>query len=114
MLLPLLLPRRFTGRCGPGPTLRETLAVPGARLNIAWVAGVYPVAAMTMTLGTFHLRLAPPGLARDAAGPEYERRFLALAGGAGALLWGIASDFLPVRWLLMTLAVVFLLAALSL
>ena len=114
ILLLLLLPGWFTGYYGPGPTLRETLAVPGARLNIAWVAAVYPVAAMTMTLGTFHLRLAPPGLARDAARLEYEYRLVALAGGAGALLWGIASDFLPVRWLLMALAVVFLLAALSL
>ena len=55
-----------------------------------------------------------PGLVQDAARLEYEYRLVALAGGTGALLWGIASDFLPVRWLLMALAVVFLLAALSL
>ena len=114
ILLLLLLPRWFTGHYGPGPTLRETLAVPGAKLNIAWVAAVYLVAAMVMTAVVPHLRWAPPGLVQDAARLEYEYRLVALAGGTGALLWGIASDFLPVRWLLMALAVVFLLAALSL
>ena len=58
--------------------------------------------------------MGAPGLVRDAARLEYEYRLVALAGGTGALLWGIASDFLPVRRLLMALAVVFLLAALSL
>ena len=53
-------------------------------------------------------------MVQDAARLEYEYRLVALAGGTGALLWGIASDFLPVRWLLMALTVVFLLAALSL
>ena len=114
VLLFLILPRWFTGYYGPGPTLRETLAVPGARLNIAWVAAVCLVAAMVMTAGVPHLRWAPPGLVQDAARLEYEYRLVALAGGTGALLWGMAADFLPVRWLLMTLAVVFLLAALSL
>ena len=114
ILLLLLLPRWFTGYYGPGPTLRETLAVPGAKLNIAWVAAVYLVAAMVMTAGVPHLRWVPPGLVQDAARLEYEYRLVALAGGTGALLWGMASNFLPVRWLLMTLAVVFLLAALSL
>ena len=114
ILLLLLLPRWFTGYYGPGPTLRETLAVPGAKLNIAWVAAVCLVAAMVMTAVVPHLRWVPPGLVQDAARLEYEYRLVALAGGTGALLWGIASDFLPVRWLLMALAVVFLLAALSL
>ena len=114
ILLLVLLPRWFTGHYGPGPTLRETLDVPGAKLNIAWVAGVYLVAAMIMTLGTPQLRLVPHGLVRDVAMVESEYQFVALAGGIGALLWGMASDFLPVRRLLIALAVVSLLAALSL
>lgn len=114
ILLLALLPRWFTGHYGPGPTLRGALAVPGAKLNIAWVAGIYLVAAMIMNLGTPHLRLVPPGLVRDVAVLESEYQFVALAGGTGALLWGIASDFLPARWLLTGLAVVSLLAALSL
>lgn len=36
---------------------------------------------------------------------------MALAGGIGALAWGVASDFLPVRWLLIALAVLTLPAA---
>ncbi len=114
ILLLALLPRWFTGHYGPGPTLREALAVPGAKLNIAWVAGIYLVAAMIMNLGTPYLRLVPPGLVRGAAGPEYEYQFVALAGGTGALVWGMASDFLPARWLLIALVVVSLLAVLSL
>ena len=41
-------------------------------------------------------------------------RLVALAGGIGALLWGIAADFLPVRRILIALAVVSLSAAASL
>ena len=36
---------------------------------------------------------------------------LALAGGIGALLWGVSADFVPVRWLLVALAVLSLPAA---
>ena len=114
ILLLVLLPRWFTGHYGPGPTLREALAVPGAKLNIAWAAGIYLVAAMIMNLGTPKLRLVPPGLVRGAAGLEYEYQFVALAGGTGALLWGMASDFLPARWLLIATALVSSLTVVSL
>ena len=50
-LLFLLLPRWFTGLYGLGLTLRETLAVPGAKLNITWVAAVYLVASIMITSG---------------------------------------------------------------
>ena len=50
-LLFLLLPRWFTGHYGVGSTLRETLAVPGAKLNVAWVAAVYLVASLMVTCG---------------------------------------------------------------
>ena len=44
-------------------------------------------------------------------GPEFGFLDHALAGGIGALLWGIASDFFPVRQLLIILAVLSLPAA---
>ena len=41
-------------------------------------------------------------------------QFIALAGGIGALLWGIAADYFPARRLLIAMAVLSLLAGLSL
>ena len=107
----LLLPRWFTGAYGPGPTLRETIAVPGAKAQIAWVGAVCLVAAMTMGAGATHSRWVTAAMRPDFAYPEFGYQALALAGGVGALLWGVASDFFPVRRLLIALAVLSLPAA---
>ena len=111
VLLFLLLPRWFTGHYGPGLGLRETLAVPGAKLNVAWVAAVYLVVSLIVTAGATRLGWVTSKLVQDGVSLEPN---VALAGGIGALLWGIAADFFPARWLLVALAVLSLLAAISL
>ena len=110
----LFLPRWFTGHYGPGLTLRQTLAVPGAKLNVAWVAAVYLVASLMVTAGATYLGWVASKLVQDGASLESNFRFIALAGGIGALLWGIAADYFPVRKLLIAMAALSLLAALSL
>ena len=107
----VLLPRWFKGTYGPGPTLRETIAVPGVKARFASAAAIYLVAAMILAAGSLHLRwvtaaAAPVGTAHDA---WYQA--LALAGGIGALVWGVAADFFSVRWLLIAVAVLSLPAA---
>ena len=104
-MLFLLLPRWFKGTYGPGPTLRETIGVPGAKARIAWVAAVYLVTAMVLAAGDTHLRWVTLAMWQEFGEREFGFRALALAGGLGALLWGIASDLIPVRRLLIILAV---------
>ena len=58
VLLFLLLPRWFQGTYGPGPSLRETLAAPGVKVLIGWVAAVYLAAEVVLAEGWFHLRRA--------------------------------------------------------
>ena len=113
-LLFLLLPRWFNGRYGSGLTLRETLAVPRDKLNVAWVAAVYLVASIMVTTGATHLGWVTFKLEQGGAGLESDFWFIALAGGIGALLWGIAADYFPARWLLLGLAALSLLASVSL
>ena len=113
-LLFLLLSRWFTGHYGPGLSLRETLAVPGAKLNVAWVAAVYLVAFVMVTAGATRLGWVTSKLVQDGASLESDVRFIALAGGIGALLWGIAADYFPARLLLIVLEALSLLAAVSL
>ena len=113
-LLFFLLPRWFTGHYGPGLTLRETLAVPGTKLNVAWVAAVYLVASIMVTSGATHFRSVIFKLEQGGAGLESDLRVIALAGGIGALLWGMAADYFPARWLLIALAALSLLAGVSL
>ncbi len=105
ILLFLLLPRWSRGTYGPGPSLREVIAVPGANVRLAWVTGVYLVAAMVLAAGSTHLRWVTLAMLPDGAELDFGFRALALAGGVGALLWGIASDFFPVCRLLVILAV---------
>ena len=113
-LLFLLLPRWFTGHYGVGSTLRETLAVPGVRLNVAWVAAVYLVASLMVTAGATRLGWVTFKLVQDGVSLESDFQFIALAGGIGALLWGMAADYFPARRLLIALAALSLLAAVSL
>ena len=85
----LLLPRWFTGTYEPGPTLRETVAVPGAKIQIIWVAAVYLVAAMILSVVWVLVWRVNMEVAQDFPIPEFAFQALALTGGTGALLWGI-------------------------
>ena len=108
ILLFLLLPRWFSGNYGPGPTLREAIDVPGAMSQIAWASAVYLFAVTILGNTTTQLLLATGPLGPD---PEIGGQYIVLCAGIGALLWGVAADFLPVRGLLIALAVLSLPAA---
>ena len=103
-LLFLFLPRWFAGPEQTGRTLRETGAVPGAKWLFLWVAGVYLVGAMIVDTGTTHLRFIALMTSPGIADLEFGFPATVLAGGLGALLWGISADFLPVRRLLIAAA----------
>ena len=107
----ILLPRWFQGTYEPGPTLRETIVVPGVKARIVWATAVYLVAAMIIGSGTTYLRLITASMAPIGAEREFGYQALALAGGIGALAWGVAADFFSVRRLLIALTVLSLPAA---
>ena len=71
-------------------------------------------ASLMVTAGATRLGWVTSKLVQDGASLESDVRFIAFAGGIGALLWGIAADYFPVRWLLTALAALSLLAAVSL
>ena len=102
----VLLPRWFRGTYGLGPSLRETIVVPGVKARFASAAAVYLVAAMIFAAGSLHLRWVTAAAAA-AVGADYYAWYqaLALAGGIGALVWGAAADFFSVRWLIIAVAV---------
>ena len=102
----IFLPRWFRTTYGSGPTLRETIAVPGVKARFALAAAVYLLAATVLAAGSTHLRWVTAAAAAAAVGADYYAWYqaLALAGGIGALLWGVAADFFSVRWLLIALA----------
>ena len=105
IFLCIFLPRWFRGNYGPGPTLRETIAVPGVKARFASAAAVYLLAATVLAAGSTHLGWVTAAAAA-AVGADYHAWYqaLALAAGIGALVWGVAADFFPVRWLLIALA----------
>ena len=104
VLVFLLLPRCFSGPYGPGPSIRETVSVPGIRTRILWVAAVYLVGAILLAADTTHLRWVTLAINSDFGEKGFGFRDLAIASGAGALAWGVAADFFPVRRLLIILA----------
>ena len=112
MVLYMFLPRWFRGNYQPGPTLRETIAVPGVKTRFASAAVVHLAAAMIIAAGSTHLRWVTAA-AKVVVGADYDAWYeaLALAGGIGALVWGAAADFFPVRWLIIALAALSLPAA---
>ena len=109
MILYIFLPRWFRGDYGPGPTLRETIAVPGVKTRFGSAAAVYLVSAMVLAAGSTHLGWVTVA----AVGADYDTWYqaMALAGGIGALVWSVAADFFPVHWLLIALAALCLPAA---
>ena len=112
IFLYIFLPRWFRGNYQPGPTLREIIAVPGVKARFASAAAVFLLAATVLAAGSTHLRWVTAAAAA-AVGADYYAWYqaLALAGGVGALLWGVAADFFSVRWLVIALAVLSLPAA---
>jgi len=112
MVLYIFLPRLFRGAYGPGPALRETIAVPGVKANFASAAVVYLIAAMILAAGSTHLRWVTAA-AQAEVGADYDALYpaMALAGGIGAVVWGAAADFLSVRWPLIAVAALSLPAA---
>ena len=105
MVLYIFLPRWFRGNYQPGPTLRETIAFPGVKARFASAAAVYVLAATVLAAGSTYLRWVTAA-AQAAVGADYDAWYqaLALAGGTGALIWGVAADFFPVRRLIIALA----------
>ena len=103
-MLFVFLPRCFTGPDESGQTFRETIAVPGAKVLIVWVAAVYLVSAAIMTRGTTYLNSITLTTSQGTIDLELGYQITALVGGIGALLWGISTDFYPVRRLLIALA----------
>ena len=105
IFLYIFLPRWFKGNYQPTPTLRETIALPGVKVRFASGAVVHLAAAAIIAAGSTHLRWVTAA-AKVAVGADYDAWYqaLALAGGIGALVWGAAADFFPVRWLLIALA----------
>ena len=112
MVLYIFLPRWFRGNYQPGPTLRKTIAVPGAKARFASAAAVYLLAATVLAAGSIYLRWITAA-AQAAVGADHDAWYqaLTLAGGTGALIWGVAADFFPVRWLIIALAALSLPAA---
>ena len=112
ILLYILLPRWFRGNYQPGPTLRETIAFPGIKARFASAAAVYLLAATVLAAGSIYLRWVTAAAAA-AVGADHDAWYqaMALAGGIGALFWGVAADFFPVRWLIIALAALSLPAA---
>ena len=110
VLLFLFLPRSFSGSYGPGPTLRETVVHPGAKSQFAWGDGRLPSRGHDRSRGVGPPPVGhPSGTLRRKPGVRITGP--GLGGRDQRLLWGIASDFLPVPRLLITLAVLLLPAA---
>ena len=112
MILYVFLPRWFRGTYGPGLTLRETIALPGVKARFASAAAVHLAATTIIVAGSTHLRWVTAA-AQAAIGADHDAWYqaMALAGGIGALFWGVAADFFPVRWLIIALAALSLPAA---
>ena len=102
----ILLPRWFKGNYSPTPTFREAIAVPGVRAGFVWAAAVYLVSAVILATGSTHIRWVSA-----ATGDDTGYQAMALAGGLGALAWGVAADLVSIRLLFIAVAVLSLPAA---
>ena len=106
-----LLPRVFAGSYEPGLTLRETLAVPSVRRAAVWVTVTYFIAYMAMSTMVVAFSVLPnltmPLLSR-VEGVLSQHQAMAITTGISVLLWGIASDFYPVRRLFLIAALLLL------
>ena len=106
-----LLPRVFAGSYGPGSTLRQTLAVPSVRRDAVWVTVTYFIAYMAMSTMVVAFSIFPNltmPLISGVKGVSSQHQAMAITIGISVLLWGIASDFYPVRRLLLVAALLLL------
>ena len=106
-----LLPRVFAGSYGPGSTLRQTLAVPSVRRDAVWVTVTYFIAYMAMSTMVVAFSVFPNltmPLISGVKGVSSQHQAMAITIGISVLLWGIASDFYPVRRLLLVAALLLL------
>ena len=106
-----LLPRVFAGSFEPGRTLRETLAVPSVRRAVVWVTVTYSIAYMTMlimVIWIYNFSSLTTGPLSGVEGVWSQHQAMAITIGISVLLWGIASDFYPVRRLFLIAALLLL------
>ena len=106
-----LLPRVFAGSFEPGRTLRETLAVPSVRRAVVWVTVTYSIAYMAMlimVIWIYNFSSLTTGPLSGVEGVWSQHQAMAITIGISVLLWGIASDFYPVRRLILVAALLLL------
>ena len=103
VILLLFLPRVFTYSYGPGPTLLRELAVPRVRRTVVGAAAAYSIAyiaAITTITALPLISVATPSFIFGIDSIWYTREAMTISVAISVLLWGIASDFYPVRRLL--------------
>ena len=106
-----LLPRVFAGSYGPGSTFRQTLAVPSVRRAAVWVTVTYSIAYMAkliMVIWIYNFSSLTTGPLSGVEGVWSQHQAMAITIGISVLLWGIASDFYPVRRLILVAALLLL------
>ena len=111
LVLLRFLPRVFTYSYGSGPTLLRELAVPRIRRAVVGAAAVYLiayVAMVTMIMAMSRISDATPSFISGMDSIWFPRQAINLSVGISALLWGIASDFYPLRRLIFVAGLLFL------
>ncbi len=113
----LLLPRVFTYSYGPGKTLLRDLAVPRVRGAVVGATATYLLAFMAMFAILTTLSVTPSATLPSASGIDgvwSPSQAMTISIAISVLFWGIASDFYPVRRLILIVALLLLPAALAL
>ena len=111
VILIRLLPRVFTYSYGPGPTLLRELAVPKVRGAVMGVTATYLTAYMGMVSIVIASYFIPNATVLSTSGIDgvwSQHQAMAITTGISVLLWGIASDFYPVRRLFLIAALLLL------
>ena len=111
ILILVLLTRLFRTRCGVGQSFRAAMAIPGAKVLFLWTAAVYTFGTVIRLRGTIYLDSITVAAAQGPSDLALGYQITAFVGGFGSLLWGIAADYFPARWLLIALALLSLPAA---
>ncbi len=117
VILMSLLPRVFSNSYETGPSLVETLGVPKVRGVVVWVTAAYSIAyAATLMVPMTPTFIWSETMSNISGVDSVWSSHQALTHSAGisVLLWGIASDFYPVRRLLVVVALLLLPVALAL
>ena len=103
LVLLRFLPRVFTYSYGPGPTLLRELAVPKVRRAVVGATAAYTIAhmaAITMVMALPLISAATPSFISGMDSIWFPRQAITISMAISVLLWGIASDFFPVRRLI--------------